>query len=207
MTTTKTQLLSLTVAEALSKDVGRGIARLDPQDMKTIGAHVGDIIRVEGGRTTAAKVMPAYAEDRGKGAVQIDGITRENARVGLGEQVRVQKTPFEEAGVVVLAPAARSNAFMPGKDAGYLERVLESLPVSQGDRIRATLFGGRYLEFSVTETDPGDIVVIGPSTVVKVKGEDAPSGEKGGTTYEDIGALHRELQRIREMIELPLDSA
>ena len=204
MATTKTQLLSLTVAEALSKDVGRGIARLDPQDMKTIGAHVGDIVRVEGGRATAAKVMPAYAEDRGKGAVQIDGITRENARVGLGEQVRVQKTPFEEAGVAVLAPAARSSAFMPGKDARYLGRVLESLPVSQGDRIRATLFGGRYLEFSVTETDPGDIVVIGPSTVIKVKGEDAPSGEKGGTTYEDIGALRRELQRIREMIELPL---
>jgi len=80
MARTDTQLLRLTVAEALPKDVGRGIARMDPRDMPSIGVQVGDIVQVVGKRATAAKVMPAYSEDRGKGIVQIDGITRENAQ-------------------------------------------------------------------------------------------------------------------------------
>ena len=198
------ELLALAVAEALPKDVGRGIARLDPQDMSSIGIQVGDIVRVVGKRATAAKVMPTYAKDRGKGIVQIDGIVRENAQVGLGEQVQVHKTSFEEASAVVLAPTTPSRAFVPGKDTRYLGRVLEGVPLTQEDRVRATLFGSRYQEFSVVDTSPGGVVVIGPRTFVKVKGESAPAREKSGLTYEDIGALRKEIHRIREMVELPL---
>ena len=127
MAKTETQTLRLTVAEALPKDVGRGIARLDPRDMPSIGVQVGDIAQVVGKRATAAKVMPAYSEDRGKGIVQIDGIIRENAQTSLGEQVRIQGTSFEEATTVILAPATTSKAFLPGKDTRYLGRVLEGV--------------------------------------------------------------------------------
>ncbi len=204
MAKTETQPLTLTVTEALPKDAGRAIARLDPHDMATLGVQVGDIVQVAGNRPTAAKVMPAYQEDRGKGTVQIDGITRENAQTGLGERVQIQATAFEEATAVVLAPATSSRAFVPGNDTRYLGRALEGLPLTQGDRARATLFGSRYHEFSVVDTRPGGVVVIGPGTLIKVKGEGAPAGEKSGTTYEDIGGLRKEIHKIREMIELPL---
>ncbi|MFQ5827407.1 MAG: AAA family ATPase, partial [Dehalococcoidia bacterium] len=138
-----TRLLTLGVAEALPKDVGRGIARVDPKDMSNIGLQVGDIVQVAGKRATAAKVMPAYAEDRGKGIVQMDGIIRENTQAGIGEQVQIQKAIFEAAGAVTLAPAAASRALMPGTDARYLVRVLEGLPLTEGDRVRATLIGTR----------------------------------------------------------------
>ena len=78
----ETKMLTLKVAEALAKDVGRGIARIDPKDMVAIGAEVGDIVQILGKRPAVVKVMPIYMEDRGKGIVEIDGITRENAAVG-----------------------------------------------------------------------------------------------------------------------------
>lgn len=204
MPTTDTHIVSLTVTKALPKDVGRGIARMDPKDMASIGVQAGDVIQVAGKRATAAKVMPAYLEDRGKGTVQIDSIIRENAQAGLEEQVQIQGAAFAEAAAVILAPATPSKAFVSGKDSNYLARVLEGLPVTRGDRIRATLLGSRYQEFSVVDTSPQGVVLIGPRTVIKVKGEGTPARERGGVTYEDIGALHKEIRKIREMIELPL---
>ncbi len=204
MATTDTQRLSLTVAEARHKDVGRGIARLDPIAMSNIGVQVGDIVQMVGKRTTAAKAMPTYTEDRGKGVVQVDGIIRENAQVGLGEQVQIQGVPFEEADTVILAPTTGSRALVSGKDTSYLARALEGLPLMPGDRVRATLLGGRSLEFSVVDASPRGVVVVGPRTLTKVKGEGAPAREKSGTTYEDIGGLRKEIQKIREIIELPL---
>ncbi|MBI2871846.1 MAG: CDC48 family AAA ATPase [Chloroflexi bacterium] len=201
---TTPQPLTLTVAEALAKDVGRGIARMDPRDMAVLELQAGDIVQVAGKRATPARAMPAYPEDRGKGTVQVDGITRENAQAGLGERAQVQKTAFEGAAAVVLSPTAPPKAFPPGNDARHLGRALEGLPVIQGDRVRATLFGSRYREFSVAEATPRGVVVIGPRTLIRTKGTDAPAREKGGTTYEDIGGLRKELHKIREMIELPL---
>ena len=69
------KVLTLRVSEALAKDVGRGIARMDPKDMVKMGVEVGDIVQILGKRPTVAKVMPAYVEDQGKNAIQIDGIT------------------------------------------------------------------------------------------------------------------------------------
>ncbi len=96
--------LTLKVAEASSKDVGRGIIRFDPADFKELGVEVGDIVAISGKRETAAKVMPAYMEDRGKGLIRLDGITRENAKTGIDEKVTVRKTEFSPAQKIVVAP-------------------------------------------------------------------------------------------------------
>lgn len=73
--------LILKVNEALSKDVGRAIARIDPEDIKSAGLDVGDIIQIEGKRKTPAKIMRSYAEYRGKKNNQIEGMRRENAKI------------------------------------------------------------------------------------------------------------------------------
>ena len=198
------EALTLKVSEALAKDVGRAIARLDPQDMARIGAEVGDIIQIVGKRPTVAKVMPAYTQDRGKGTIQMDGITRENAQAGLGEKVEVQRIRCESADTLVLAPVTPSSAFVKEKDRKYLGRLLEGLAMTPGDKVRVTLLGSRYQEFLVADASPKGAVVVGPLTTIKVKGEVTSGKGKTGITYEDIGGLQKEIQRIREMIELPL---
>ena len=195
--------LLLKVAEALAKDVGRGIARLDPKDMAKLEVEVGDIIQVAGKRTTAAKVMPAFMEDRGKDIVQIDGITRENAQIGLGEKAQMQKAEYRTAATVVLAPLT-TRGTLKERDTGYIGKLLEGLAVTAGDKVRATLFGTRYQEFSVVDTSPRGIATIRSTTTVKIKGEGARERAGVGITYEDIGGLHKEIEKIREMIELPL---
>ncbi|MDP2663383.1 MAG: AAA family ATPase, partial [Dehalococcoidia bacterium] len=137
------RVLVLTAAEARTGDVGRGIARVDPNDMASLGLEVGDIVLVRGKRPAPVKVMPAYPQERGKGVVQIDGITRENAQAGLGDQVQVEKVFSSEAASVVLAPATASKAFAPSGSGRQLGRVFEGLPVTRGDRVRASLLGGR----------------------------------------------------------------
>jgi len=90
--------VQLKVAEANPKDVGRGIARIDPAVMEKLGiADSGEVVLLKGKRETVAKIMPTFPELRGRGIVQIDGIIRENAQAGIDEQVKLTKTKVEEA--------------------------------------------------------------------------------------------------------------
>ena len=65
--------ITLRVTEALPKDVGRGIARIDPHEMEALGVEVGGVLKVLGKRETVARVLPTYPDIRGKGVVQITG--------------------------------------------------------------------------------------------------------------------------------------
>ena len=200
----ETKSVSLRVAEAHTKDVGRGIARIDPQDIEKIGATIGEIIEITGKKTTVGKIMPAHLADRGKGIIQIDGIVRENAQVGLDDNVRIQKAAYETARIVELVPLGAVKSVPPGSDSRYIGRLVEGLAMTKGDRVRANLFGTRFMDFSVADVFPKGIVIVDRNTTVKVKGERVE--ERGGlkVSYEDIGGLHKEIARIREMIELPL---
>lgn len=196
--------LILKVKEALLKDAGRNIARIDPDDMKTLGVEVGDIIGIEGKRKTPAKVMPCYPEDRGKRLIQIDGICRENAHIGLDEKVKVHKIAFKPAQKIILSPLTLSILHQRDRDTKYIGSLIEGLPIIAGDKVRITLFGSRSSEFKVLDTIPDGVVLVGPTTLIRIKTTEV--GEKKPTTisYEDIGGLGSQIQRIREMIELPL---
>ncbi|MFY9457896.1 MAG: CDC48 family AAA ATPase [Candidatus Spechtbacterales bacterium] len=200
----------LKVAEAKSKDAGRTIARLDPQYFKELGVEVGDIVGLKGTgshkkklRETVAKVMPTYPEDRGKGIVQIDGIIRENARVGLGEKVVVEKIVASQASAIVLTPLTSAYAATSEEDKEYLAKLLNGTPVIEDDKLRVVLFGSRVQDFLVEDSDPKGAVIIGSETRIKIKGQ-AEEKRGVGVTYEDIGGLSKEIRKIREMIELPL---
>lgn len=195
--------LSLRVAEALPKDVGRGLVRLDPQDLEHLGVRIGEVIQVVGKRTTVARTMPAYVEQRGQGLIQIDGILRVNAGVGLDERVTVQRVDVQPARTVMLSPVEGMRTVPSASQTRYLAKLLDGIPVVPGDRVRVNLFGTRAQSFTVLETGPTGPVLIGPATVVRLSSENAER-ERSTITYEDIGGLRRELRRIREMIELPL---
>jgi transitional endoplasmic reticulum ATPase len=203
MGTKDENMRQLKVKEALPKDVGRAIARIDPEDMKSLGLEVGQIVEIEGKRKTAAKAMPCYAADRGKNIIQIDGITRENAKVGLDEKVTLQKSESKPAKKITLAPLTDGGGLQKEKDAEYIGSLIEGLPLTSGDKIRARLFGTKTCDFMVEDTVPDGVVSVSPATLIRVKSKEGKI-EKAKVSYEDIGGLGTQVQRIREMIELPL---
>ena len=196
--------ITLKVKEALPKDVGRAIARIDPKDMKILGLEVGEIIEINGKRKTPAKVMPCYMEDRGKRIVQIDGISRENAQIGLDEKAKLSKVENRPANKIRLSPLTVSSLLQRDKDAKYISSLIEGLPVNAGDRIRATLFGSKSCDFKVLDTIPDGVVLISPATLIRMETKGTGKERTVKVSYEDIGGLNTQTQRIREMIELPL---
>lgn len=197
--------VSLKVSEALSKDVGRALARMDPADMLALGAEIGDIVAIVGKRRTVCKLMPAYVDMRGAAKVQIDGLSRVNAGVALDDVVAVQKVTAQAAQRIVLSP---TTSGISDRDLAYIGARLDGLPVVEGDRIRGTLFGSRSLDFMVRETVPKGAVLIAPQTVLTVgpalTNHKVHAPDCATFSYEDIGGLKREVQRVREIIELPL---
>src|SRR5262249_20810402 len=137
----------LKVTEGRPQDAGRGLARLDPADMQRIGATAGTIVRISGRKATAAKVMPAFRDLRGRQAVQIDGITRSNAGAVIGEKVAIVLAEAVPAQRVALAPEGRRGS--RPIDAEQAARALVDMPVLVDDRLRVTAFGSRFQEFRV----------------------------------------------------------
>ena len=202
MEKTAEAVLKLKVTEALSRDVGRAFARMGPEDLEKLQVAIGDIVEVAGKRQTVCKAMPAYKELRGQSRIQLDGLVRENAGAALDESVLVRKSACRPAQRVVLAPI---NITPAERDLDYIGSLLDGLPLQEGNRIRATLFGSRWADFKVESTTPKGPVLINPTTQLVVGKTELPGESVArATSYEDIGGLKPQLQRIREMIELPL---
>jgi transitional endoplasmic reticulum ATPase len=189
------------VAEALPRDVGRGLARLDPKDMAELGVAIGDVVEVVGKQTTVARVMPTHADLRGKRSIQIDGIARANAGTGLGEQVTVRRAEAKPARTITLAPTDASGRAAAGLEGRYLTRLLDGIPMVTGDRVRVNPIGTQMRNFVVGKVAPPGPVIVGPTTTITCEGAAA---RRDAITYEDIGGLHKEVRRVREIIELPL---
>src|SRR6188472_3127180 len=193
---------TLKVLEAYTRDVGRGVARIDYDSMDSLSASTGDVIEIRGKRRTVAKCLPLYPSDEGKGIIRVDGLVRNNAGVAIGDTVVVTKVKAVPAEKVIVAPLEA----IPPIDERYLADALESVPLIKGDNVMVPYFGGR-LTFQVIGVTPGpgvDAVLVTQKTVFHI-------AERGETlrgvpqvTYEDIGGLKEEIQKVREMIELPL---
>ncbi|NJE13225.1 CDC48 family AAA ATPase [Thermococcus sp. LS2] len=196
--------IKLKVASAYQRDVGRGIVRIDRKAMRTIGVQPGDIVEIIGTKNTAAVVWPAYPEDEGLDIIRMDGTIRKNAGVGLGDEVTVRKAEVKEAKKVVLAP---TEPIRFGADfVDWLHSRLIGRPVVRGDYIKIGVLG-QELTFVVTATTPAGIVQVTEFTEFTVSEKPVKEVAKTaalGVTYEDIGGLKDVIQKIREMIELPL---
>ena len=198
----KEEEIVLRVAEAFYRDVGRGIARIDPEVMEKIGLQSGDIIEIIGKESVPAIVWPSYPEDRGKGVIRIDGNLRSNAGVSIDDKVKIRKVSAKPAERITLAPTEPVR-LMGGEN--YLLRLLEGRPVTRGQKIRVEIFG-HTLTFVIVATRPSGVVVVNRKTELELKEKPAEEVKRAvpNVTYEDIGGLKRELRLVREMIELPL---
>jgi len=211
--------LKLAVAEAKRQvDVGRGLVRLDDDVMKKLVIEEGDVVEVIGSKPTGAIALEGYPEDRGLHIARIDGFMRRNAGTSIGEKVTIRKVEVKEAKKVVIAPAESGVRFIAS--GGVIKRNLLGRPLLKGDLITTSaplstdifeeFFGGFVglgeMKFIVTNTSPSGIVLVTELTDVEVLPEAVEIKEVKvpAVTYEDIGGLKGELQRVREMIELPL---
>jgi transitional endoplasmic reticulum ATPase len=194
------QQVQLKVLEAYTRDVGRGVARIDYDAMDALDASTGDVIEIRGKRRTVAKCLPLYPSDEGRGIVRIDGLIRNNAGVAIGDMVTVKKVKAPPAEKVVVAPLEA----VPPIDERYLADALESVPVTKGDNVMIPYFGGR-LTFQVVGLSPAaEAALITQRTVFVISEKGEALRGVPQVTYEDIGGLKDEIQKVREMIELPL---
>ncbi len=198
--------IQLLVAEARPRDVGRRIVRIGKREMAQLKAETGDIVEVVGRKTASAVVWPGYAEDEDRKIVRMDGLIRKSAGVAIGDYVKIRRVnKVDDASEVVLAPM---GARVSGVDEDFLDYVRDKLidtPLTEGDIVAVPVFGGQALGLTVIRVKPRGFVKVTANTRLQVVSEEA--AEKLAiprVTYEDIGGLQEEIQRIREMVELPL---
>ena len=195
--------VSLRVAEAQSRDVGRGIARIDPKVSSEIGLSAGDVVEIHGKKKTVAIYWPGYQEDTGRGIIRIDGYTRNNAGAGIDEKVEVKKVEAKEAKKITIAPTEPLR-ITGGEE--YLKQILENRVISRGDLIPLGIMGRRINLIVTAVQPPSPAVMVVPSTNITLSEKPAKEiqMEVPQISYEDIGGLTDEIRKVREMIELPL---
>jgi transitional endoplasmic reticulum ATPase len=195
--------IQIRVADAKQRDVGRGIARIDHNTMQKLGISAGDTIQITGKRTTSAIAWPAYSEDQNREIVRIDGFIRKNAGAAINEYVKMQPTKVKDATNITLAPVdMRLNVDQDFTK--FVKNRLTERTFVEGDTTLVMMLG-HAIPFTVTKTRPSGIVRITQDTNLRILREPSPAAAGlPRTTYEDIGGLHEEIRRVREMVELPL---
>ncbi len=194
----------VTVKEAAHDDAGRGIARLSIEVMKKLGLVSGDVIEIQGKKKAAAIVWPGFSQDTGFAVLRIDGNIRGNAGTGIDEKVRIRKIEAEYARKVVIQPT-QPIRLVGGEQ--YLARVLRGRSVIEGQTVRVDVIGNA-ITLVIAKVTPKGIAIVTDDTEIELKEEpykpEEGKKEVSDIHYEDIGGLGRELQLVREMIELPL---
>ena len=193
----------LRVVQAKSADDGKGIARIDPALMRILDLSQGDTVIIEGARNTAVTVYPGYPEDENRGTIRIDGAIRKNADVGLDEKVGIRKIVPKPATKVTLAPT-QPLKILGGEE--YLAQSLEGRPIVKGDLIEVNIMGRKFDLVVQNFTPAAEAGLIQNFTNVKLSEKPAKQEVAKGpkVAYEDIGGLRDEVDKVREMIELPL---
>ena len=193
----------LRVVQAKSADDGKGLARIDPALMKILGLEQGDTIVIEGTKSTAATAYSGFLEDENRGIIRIDGTIRKNAGVSIDDKVGIRKVVPKPANKVTLAPT-QPLKILGGEE--YLVQVLEGRPLMKGDVLEINVMGRKFDLVVQSITPATEVATIQNFTEVKLSErpakEEAAKGPK--VAYEDIGGLHAEVDKVREMIELPL---
>lgn len=221
----------LKVAEANQGDVGKGIVRISEDYLNKIGARNLEVVEVVGTRTTSALAVSAYSADQGTDIVRMDGLIRSNAGTSIGQYVEIKKAPWSEAKHVTLAPVTQGmQIFAPGD---VLTKVFHGRPVVKGDVISTTsirkppsdsfgrdtmfeeifrgflgaqAFGLGEIKLRVVSTSPGGIVKITEGTEIELIPQAIEVSERPvpSVVYEDLGGMKPAINKVREIIELPL---
>ena len=210
----------LTIKPLKQKDAGRGLAAVDRTSMQELDLENGDYILIKGGdnERAVARVWPGYPEDEGQGVIRIDGRLRQEANIGIDDRATVEKADVKRASQITIATP--QNLRIQGNIGPLVRDRLSGQAITQGQTVRVGFGigpmsgGGREIPLKIADTSPSGTVVVTDATEITISekpAEQIREGEAAGApegspsiTYEDIGGLDRELEQVREMIELPM---
>ncbi|MHA1195151.1 MAG: CDC48 family AAA ATPase [Promethearchaeota archaeon] len=195
----------LRVQKAKKRDIGRNIIRIDQQAMERLNIKTGDVIALYGKKESAGIAWPSYPQDRGLGIIRIDSRLRKNTGTSIDDTIEIRKVKAQPAQSIVLAPASMKIKLNP-KFENFVKRRLNNYPVTIDDYIYISIGISREIAFKVISLRPNSVCLIKPETQLHIS-ESVTEIEEGTSTYvtyEDVGGLDREIQRVREMVELPL---
>ncbi len=185
----------LKVAEARSRDVNRGIVRIPGRIMKKLGIEPGDYVEIVGRKSAYAQAWPAYPEDDDREIVRMDGVTRQNAGVGIGDTVKIKRAALKPAQKVVLAPTEPVRV-----DPEYLKKQIPlGKPVARGQAVDVPFYGGA-IRFVVVQVEPEPAAYVSMDTDVIIKGVERTSSSGGYSKPSAISLPSRELSAGRELL-------
>jgi len=196
-------MISFRISELPKKDSGKGLARIKPVDMKELGVSAWDLVEIGGKRKTVVRVAPIDKGEPEQSVIEIDGITRENARVELDDHVFVKKVDGKSATKVVLSPR-NSDMLYNGNENKYLLERLDGYPITIGDKIRVKLPTTGLEDFQVLGVIPSDSVVIRGSTRLDIRKKPKTKFDSSRVSFQDVGGLREQIAKVREIVELPL---
>ncbi len=192
----------LKIDEVPQQHVGRGRAIIDPKIIEDTKWNTGQIIELIYNKKTHVKLWPGSPEEYGSGLIKIDGITRQNIGAGIGDKISVKAVEAVNAEQIILSPTEKITAdgLQDYMIYNYLNHVFTT-----GDTIAlSTQMGGR-VQFVITSTKPSKPVIVTENTIFKLgpmtKAIDSTIPR---ITYDELGGLKNEVQKIREMVELPM---
>ena len=195
--------ITLRIAEASQRHVGKGIAVVDPKVVEDNNWEPGNILELVGNRKSHTKLWPGSSEQYGTGIIKIDGTTRQNIGAGIGEKISVKKVDVQQAKQVTVSPIEKLSAegLQEYMQANYIGHVL-----TIGDALIVTTQLGGKTQLVITSATPsGKPVVVTEETEFKLGSmTKAIDNSVPRITYDDLGGLKNEVQKIREMIELPM---
>ena len=197
--------VSLRVQNAKKRDYGRNIIRIDRQTMERLKIQTGDVIALFGKKLSAGIAWPSYPQDNELGIIRIDHRIRKNTGTAIDDMIEIRKVKTQPAQSIVLAPSNIKIKTNP-KFETFVKRKLNNYPATIDDFIYISIGISREIVFKVINMKPSGICTIKQETNLHIS-EHVTEDEEGGpeyVTYEDVGGLDREIQRVREMVELPL---
>jgi transitional endoplasmic reticulum ATPase len=195
----------LRVQKAKKRDIGRNIIRIDQETMEKLNIQTGDVIALVAKKMSAGIAWPSYPQDNGLGIVRIDSRLQQNTGVRIDDTVEIRKVKADTAQMVVLAPSNVTIRNDPRFES-FVKRKLNNYPVTLDDYIPISIGISREILFKVINLRPNDVCIIKQDTIVSISDKVTEDIERGPNyiTYEEVGGLDREIQRVREMVELPL---
>ncbi len=196
--------IQLKIEEIPQQHVGKGRAIIDPKIIEETNWNTGQILELTYNKKTHVKLWPGSTEDYGSGIIKIDGITRHNIGAGIGDKVTVKSVEAVEAQQIVLSPTEKLpinevqlHEVMINTHQNHVFTIHDSI-------ILSTQMGGK-IQFIVTSTKPAKPVIVTENTLFKLGTmTKAIDSSIPRITYDELGGLKNEVQKIREMVELPM---
>jgi transitional endoplasmic reticulum ATPase len=198
--------ITLRVQKAKKRDIGRNIIRIDPKTMEKLNIQTGDVIALYGKKESAGIAWPSYPQDNGLGIIRIDSRLRKNTGTSIDDTIELRKVNAQAAQSLVLAPTSFKFPKTNPRFETFVKRKLNNYPVTLDDYIFISIGISREITFKVISMKPNGVCTIKPDTQLHISEQVTEDEEKGAfyVTYEEVGGLDREIQRVREMVELPL---